>query len=315
MSSVAHVSGGPSVGLKNFASPGVTLVHHAHHAHHLGAAPGATGHHNLAMDGSTTSSQSSSLGGVAGAGAGGDPLLRGRHHAHLHQHHAHHHHHHAHLAHRLRPGEHDELDDELDEDVHGQDQGVLSSDEANYRADGQDGEGFRDTNELTINADTVVNGAAGPANSRHRLYSANSMSRSMATNRLSMGNLSVSNHHHHHAQHHAPAQASSAKHHQHHHHSHHHLSSGSAASSQHQRLVSSSTPSASTRSSQASPPSDDHSLEQLAYGNNWHPSVTGAPVQVGHASQTDANSNTNSAASGASILGNNGRAGAGSRYS
>jgi len=264
----AHVNPGPAVGLKNFAPSNATLLHHGHHMHHPHL---MHGHHNLAMsNGSTTSSQSSSLGGLGAGGlGGGDPLLRNHRAAHsLHQHHHHHH--------RRNPSGAPPLDEgELDTDCG--EQGVLSSDETNYGQEQQAGEGYREANELTINADTVVNGGQSAAH-RRNLYSANSIGRA---NRLSA--------------------ASNSQHHAHH----HRAANGSTGSSQHQRLVSSSTPSTSTRSSRASPPSDDQSLEQLAYGNNWHPNPLGAQAggQRDSSSSSNSNNNNNSAGSGASILG------------
>lgn len=185
-------------------------------------------------------------------------------------------------------------------------QGVLSSDEANYTSQHSNrlsahhrrhhhhqqleqlNEGFRDSNELTINADTVLNGgstttsvvqqlAGNQAAVRRRIYSVNNGSMGRATaasNRISSGNLSLAELHH----------------------------SQQASAHQHQRLVSSSTPSTSTRSSRASPPSDDHSLDRLAYGNSWHPNSSQAQQQ--QQQQDSASNQASSAASGASILAN-----------
>lgn len=337
VSLMAHAGVAPAVGLKNFTTNAglhqqAHLLHHPHHMHHSQhPANGASGHHNLAMSGSTSSgsSQSSSLGGGgtgAGALSGADPLLRGHHHHHLHGHH-----HVPGTSHHLINGSRRNLDvtthhhdvDDDDDDDNASEQGVLSTDEINYRSGNEQqvaGEGFRDTNELTINADTVVNhrnggnggGQSGSTAShqqtpgRRRLYSGNSIGRSMAAavaseQRLSVGSVEQvangeqsrrhhSNHHHHH-----------------HHHSHHshHLN----GSSQDQRLVSSSTPSTSTRSSRASPPSDEHSLDQLAYGNSWHPNlaVGSQGRQVNQQDSATSSSNNHSAGSGASILGGNRR--------
>ena len=258
----AHVSTGPSVGLKNYAAPAAML-----HPNHPMVGQ-LHGHRNLAMsnNSSASSSQSSStLGGSGAAGSGGaDPLLGHQQHhhgSHLHQH-------------------HQQQLDEDDED----EQGVISADEvANYHphshhhlhhdnnsnhhhhhhhhhhlqarhvAVSNQSEGFRDSNELTINADTATGGGGHGAVGR-RLYSNNSIGRSVAaTNRRSLGNMSTAS---------GGQQANNL-----------------ASSSQHQRLVSSSTSSTSTRSSRASPHSDEHSLDQLAYGNSWHqPGVSQDPA-------------------------------------
>lgn len=269
---------GAVVGLKTLSSPAnnVALIHHMHHAAAL------QGQHNLGMiNGSTSSSQSSSS--LGGHNGGVDPLIRDHHSHHHHHsglghnHHHHHHHHHRRSMHRHQQDEDDVLSDE---------QGVLSSDEANYQRHShhhhhgsQLNEGFRDSNELTINADTVLNGAGSTTTTtatgsgvRRRIYSTNgSIGRAAASNRIS-ANLSLAEH--------------------------------QANSGQHQRLVSASTPSTSTRSSRASPPSDDHSLDQLAYGNSWHPNSAANQQQQ----QQDSSSNNNSAGSGASILGAGSRA-------
>lgn len=278
----AHVVAGPAVGLKNFASPVSMAVghHHLHQAHLL------HGHHNIAMSGSSgaSSSQSSSLNGSGGSGGGNtsggaDPLLRNHHHGH-------HHHHHrqssrvGHIQHEVEVDE-DELELESE-------RGVLSSDEtsavikAQYGRSGEQpgisGEGFRDTNELTINADTAMMTASQSGQNggrRSRLYSVNSMSRERLSANLSESRLQVSRNHNHHGLH--------------HHHS----------SSQHQRLVS--TPSDSTRSSRASPPSDDQSLDRLAYGNNWS---NRDQVQVVPSNHNSPSGQSHSAGSSASILGN-----------
>lgn len=337
----AHVNVAPSGAMKNFAAPNMSMVNHGHHLHH---GRHLHGHHNLAMNGSTSSSQSSSsLGDAVGAGnlSGDPPLLRGHHgHSHhlLHSHPGHHHQHARHSSHivvndrAIHSHQHHHDDDNDDDDDDGDimsDQGVMSGEGVvDYRggggrasdgnATGIDqqvivGEGFRDSNELTINADTVFNNgrANGQANAaRHRLYSTNSIGRSMAASnplnhRLS-ANLSTASIETASQQQQQQQQGSNQHNHHHHHHHHGHHHGSSSGSSQHQRLVSSSTPSTSTRSSRASPPSDDHSLEQLAYGNSWHQNVGSNIGQSNN--QQDSSSNNNSAGSGASILGASGRA-------
>lgn len=245
----------------------------------------------MAMSSASSSQSNSSLGGGGAPGSGGgDPLL-GHQHLGSHMHHQHsmsHHHHHNH---------HLDDEDEDEDDVHRiheddeDEQGVISADEANYLPSAnrpghhhahhahhhhlsvinQSGEGFRDSNELTINADTALmsnmsdvntnnqlqsTGSSGNLAARRRLYSTNSIGRSMASvvaNRRSMGNMS----------------GSAGQHHVH--------PTSATGGGQHQRLVSSSTSSTSTHSSRASPPStDDHSLDRLAYGNNWQATSTGA---------------------------------------
>lgn len=273
-----HLPQGPALGLKNFA-PSAAMLHHSHGLHHASL---LHGHHNLAMTSGEGTSGSSSSDSGSSVGGGG----RHHHnHGHGHSHHQNQHQHHGADRRRSvnmqqhRIVDEDEDDYGLDED--GGEQGVLSSDEAaNYlhRSGGGGGEhaneGFRDSNELTINADTaLVANRAGQSTARRRIYSTNSIGRAglasvSQTNRLSTGNISQQQ------------QPLMGSHHHHHHHHHRHQPTGgggSAGSSQHQRLVSSSTPSESTRSSRASPPSgDDQSLDRLAYGNGaggggWRP--------------------------------------------
>jgi len=286
----AHVSGGPSVGLKNYASPSVVMHHHHHQTHRasLVVGPAGQGHQNLAMSSGSASSascssNSSSLGGPAAGSGGSDPLLGMVHLSqfpvgtkqqqhrmgqlmerhcqqeasgvHGHQH------------------EHDHEDDDEDEDD--DEQGVISADEATYLPRHfqaghhhrlNEEEGFRDTNELTINADTAAL-PSGAGAGRRRLFPAgtaatgqqhNSMGRSSmakAVNRRSLGVM---------GQHVESSLHENSSTHHHHHHNHHHHDQQS------QRLVvTSSNSSNSTRSSRASPPSDDQSLDRLAYGNNW----------------------------------------------
>lgn len=320
VSLIAHAGVGPAVGLKNFSTGAglhqqTHLLHHPLHPHHMHHPANAAvgGHHNLAMSGSTSSgsSHSSSLGdGANGTGAlgGADPLLRQSHQHHLHHHHAPGTSHHL-VGRRnmdVATHHHNVVDD--DDDENASEQGVLSTDEINYRSSSNEqqvaGEGFRDTNELTINADTVVNHRAIQAGStsqqapgRRRLYSGNSIGRSMAAGaeqRHSVGSGEPSAN---------PQEHTRRYHHHHHHHHSHHSHHLAGGSSQDQRLVSSSTPSTSTRSSRASPPSDEHSLDQLAYGNSWHPNQQAANQQ----DSATSSSNNHSTGSGASILGANRR--------
>lgn len=201
----------------------------------------------------------------------------------------------------------DDGDEDEDENQNGRnrdddEQGVLSADETNYGGGVEhlsnnrgaqsycDGEGFRDTNELTINNDTTtafMNGdesLSGRSN-RLRVYSSAHGNTSMAHLAPASGNIrrpvsttSANNgqhHNHHHHHHHRHSRR----------HSHHHNSNANVnhaltqqvnnnnnnnTSGQHQRLVSSSTSSTSTHSSRASLPSDDNnSLDRLAYGSQW----------------------------------------------
>lgn len=184
-------AGGPTtamMALKNYTSPNVAVLHHAHPIHTSASAV----HHQLGASSASTSSSSSHSSSSVNNSGGDDPLLGNRHQAH-HYHHTHaaataaavaagHHHHRHQLAAATARHHHEEPEDDDDDEDHG----VVTEDElgpypssatASHQmhamgagrmhqrrshhdasSNGHMNEGFRDSNELTINADTASMG-------------------------------------------------------------------------------------------------------------------------------------------------------------